>query len=187
MSLNLGRKFSLAFAEKSTLLMSTTSILMPKGPALVSTQLIVWGCSLSDRTNLKMTQFDSNFLFQMSIPLKKSEVGRIAKFCIYTLYTLYRMNWPLAMSSANVYTLPTWQLTNGLTKFKMARVISKKLKRPAELEKFNQYLNRSTKGEEGRNLFDGQLQVSRGSVGMRSMICDTHECQYRLFISLYTV
>ena len=42
----------MSLLEKSTLLTSTISILMPKGPALVSTQLMVCGWSLSDRRNL---------------------------------------------------------------------------------------------------------------------------------------
>ena len=43
----------MSLALKSTLLTSTISTLIPNGRALVTTQLIVWGCSLSDRRNLK--------------------------------------------------------------------------------------------------------------------------------------
>ena len=39
-------------ASKLTLFTSTISMLMPKGRARVATQLIVWGCSLSDSRNL---------------------------------------------------------------------------------------------------------------------------------------
>ena len=37
-------------------MMSATSMAIPNGPALVFTQLIVCGCSLSDRRNLERMQ-----------------------------------------------------------------------------------------------------------------------------------
>ena len=39
-----------------------------------------------------------------------------------------------------------------------------------------------------RCVFDGQVQVSHGSEGTRSTICDTHECQYKtVYILVHSI